>query len=90
MFLGCRSLNLAQYLTERFSDWINIRRERLGRFSPVSAQSQTVWSLRDKELLNGAAARIERYRKGNLAVFVTDEAGIPINNATVQIDMLRH
>lgn len=78
------------FLMEKISDWVNVRRERLDRLSPVSAQSQNVWPPRDRELLNGAAERIERYRKGNVTIFVNDEAGLQINNATVQIDMLRH
>ena len=38
----------------------------------------------------GAEARIEKYRKGDLTVVVTDAAGKPLPNATVAVRMKRH
>jgi endo-1,4-beta-xylanase len=37
-----------------------------------------------------AAARIDRYRKGDLAVIVRDDAGKPISGAAVHVKMNRH
>ncbi|MBV9866677.1 MAG: endo-1,4-beta-xylanase [Abitibacteriaceae bacterium] len=37
-----------------------------------------------------AAERIEKYRKGNLTVVVTDAAGKPVKNADVKVNMTRH
>ncbi len=39
---------------------------------------------------SAAAARIERLRKGNMAVHVVDANGIPIVGAIVEVRMLRH
>jgi hypothetical protein len=37
-----------------------------------------------------AQERIEKYRKGNLRVLVTDAAGKPVSNADVKVNMTRH
>ncbi len=37
-----------------------------------------------------AAARIEQFRKANLALNLVDEAGFPVTNGTVQVRLTRH
>lgn len=53
-------------------------------------QEQIVWSEREIELLESASERIEQYRKDDVSVLVVDAAGIPVANAVVHMDMLKH
>ena len=53
-------------------------------------QEQIVWSERESELLESASERIEQYRKDDASVLVVDAAGIPVANAVVHMDMLKH
>lgn len=53
-------------------------------------QEQIVWSEREIKLLESASERIEQYRKDDVIVLVVDAAGIPIANAVVHMDMLKH
>ena len=49
-----------------------------------------MWSEREIELLESASERIEQYRKDDVSVLVVDAAGIPVANAVVHMDMLKH
>lgn len=79
-------------LMEKFSDWVNVREDQLNLsgLNLLPAQEQIVWSEREIELLEGAAERIERYRKGDATVLVVNAAGTPVTDAVVHMDMLRH
>lgn len=46
--------------------------------------------LRDEDILERSPANIERYRKGDGTIIVTDSAGKPVPGAKIKIEQLRH
>jgi len=48
------------------------------------------WTEQESNLLEGAAERIENYRKGDATVLVTDADGRPVNRAVVRMEMVKH
>jgi endo-1,4-beta-xylanase len=57
---------------------------------PISVVAHAVDLPTEQELINGAAARIEKHRKADLTVKVVDADGKPIPNATVHLTQTRH
>ncbi len=85
------------------SFWVNYPNQEIeiGGFSIVDAGTTSMWDLGlpdwpyeghapDAPWRTVAAARIEKYRKGDLAVVVRDSQGQPVANADVQVKMKRH
>jgi endo-1,4-beta-xylanase len=56
----------------------------------LTAPTVPGYSSSDTDLLNGADARIEYYRKGNLKVIVKDANGNLVSNARVDIRQFKH
>lgn len=78
-------------LMEKFSDWVKTREDRLDLSSvSLTTQGQIKWTEPESALLEGAAVRIEKYRKGATTILVVDAAGAPVADALVHIDMLKH
>lgn len=53
-------------------------------------EATIVWTKSENNLLEGAAERIENYRKGDATVLVVDADDTPVNKAVVRMEMLKH
>lgn len=60
----------------------------VGSLSIGGAGRQAVMT--EQEILAGAAARIEKYRKADAVVRVVDRVGEPVEGAAVHVEQLRH
>jgi endo-1,4-beta-xylanase len=56
----------------------------------IQERSQLTLTAREKQLLDGAAERINQYRKGNSTIYVVDSDGKPLSNAIINVEMLNH
>ena len=79
-------------LMEKISNWVNVREDQLNTsdLNILPGQGQIAWTEQERSLLEEAAERIEQYRKGNATVLVVNAAGVPVTDAVVHINMLRH